>query len=179
MRPGSRIHFEDPFNSRHDFSHALAFLVAIALLVSIGVLVFRGTSWLVAGDLQASEIPVIAAKSVASSARTPVATVTSVSAVATSPPIAVVMAATPPPAPASTPSSGTQRYRIGNTGGDGAFLRRSPRLADRMNAWPDNTILVDLGEEASGDGLTWRKVQAPNGSTGYMPTQWLVAVPGQ
>jgi hypothetical protein len=185
MRPGGRVHFEDPYKSQHDFSHAIAFLVAIALLVGIGVLVFRGTAWLVAGDLQTADIPVIA-RSVAS-VRTPVATTATavpaatlgaVTAAPTSPPIAIIQP--PTPVPAATPSAtGTQRYRIGNTGGDGAYLRRSPRLADRLNAWPDNTILVDLGEEATGDGLTWRKVQAPNGSTGYMPTRWLVPVPGQ
>ena len=70
-----------------------------------------------------------------------------------------------PPAPA--------QWVVANTGGDGVYLRRTPKLDARMVAWPDNTTMVDLGEQATGDGLTWRKVRDPRGDVGYVPTQYL------
>jgi hypothetical protein len=74
-----------------------------------------------------------------------------------------------PPAPAP-PSSG----RVGNTGGDGVFLRHSPRLADRWIAWADNTPLTLLGAEADGDGQHWLQVRDPHNDVGWVPAQFVM-----
>lgn len=79
--------------------------------------------------------------------------------------------APPPQAPVAQTAPGG--WVVANTGGEGVYLRRTPRLDDRLVAWPDGTSLQDLGEEATGDGLTWRKVRDPNGNVGYVPTKWL------
>lgn len=78
---------------------------------------------------------------------------------------AAVGAATPP-----APAAG---WVVANTGGEGVYIRRSPRLADRIVAWPDGTPMQDLGEAASGDGVSWRKVRDPRGNVGFVPDQWL------
>lgn len=79
-------------------------------------------------------------------------------------------------ASSTTPVAGASnvaRWVVANTGGEGVYLRRTPRLDDRLVAWPDKTTMQDLGEEANGDGLTWRKVRDPAGNVGYVPTKWL------
>ena len=86
------------------------------------------------------------------------------------------------PAPASpnqNPAPAPAQWVVANTNGDGVYLRRTPRLDDRLVAWPDKTPMVDMGEEASGDGQTWRKVRDPRGNVGYVPTQWLVPAAGR
>jgi hypothetical protein len=91
-----------------------------------------------------------------------------------------------PPGPADAPPAGAAQapsaatagaravtYRVANTGGEGVFLRRTPRLADRLVAWPDGTRLQSLGEAATGDGVEWQKVRDPRGNVGYVPTRYL------
>jgi hypothetical protein len=86
-------------------------------------------------------------------------------------------AATAPPGrpdqPDTTPAVGAQ-IRIGHTGGVGAFVRRTPRLADRLVAWPDATVLEALGETAEGDGLLWIKVRDPGGNLGWIPAAYVL-----
>jgi hypothetical protein len=79
------------------------------------------------------------------------------------------------PAPGTSVPASPSQWVVANTGGEGVYLRRTPRLDDRLVAWPDNTRLQDLGEQATGDGLSWRKVRDPRGNVGYVPTQWLAA----
>jgi hypothetical protein len=74
----------------------------------------------------------------------------------------------------SAPSTGAA-LRIANTGGDGVFLRRTPRMLDRLVAWPDATRVESLGETAEGDGLPWVKVRDPSGNVGWVPMQYVVA----
>jgi hypothetical protein len=83
--------------------------------------------------------------------------------------------ATPRPLPTPTlaqPPAGTQ-YKVANTNGDGAYIRRTPRLADKIVPWPDNTPMEYLGEQADGDGLHWAKVRDPRGNVGWVPTRYL------
>ena len=77
------------------------------------------------------------------------------------------------PTPAAAAAQG--RMKIVNTGGDGVYVRRTPKLADRIVAWPDNTIVEFTGETADGDGTKWSKVRDPRGNVGWIPTQYLVA----
>jgi hypothetical protein len=83
----------------------------------------------------------------------------------------------PAGAPAPAAQAPPNGWVVANTGGEGVFLRRTPRLDDRLIAWPDGTPLQDQGEEATGEGLTWRKVRDPGGNVGYVPTKWLAPKP--
>lgn len=67
-------------------------------------------------------------------------------------------------------------YVVGNTGGDGVYIRRTTRLADRIVAWPDGTRMEALFEEQHVDGRLWRKVRDPRGNVGWVPAEYLVAV---
>jgi hypothetical protein len=67
---------------------------------------------------------------------------------------------------------------VGNTDGQGVFLRRTPTLADRLSlAYPDGTPLVVIGDDVDGDGHHWHHVGAPDGREGYVPVAYAVAVP--
>jgi hypothetical protein len=78
------------------------------------------------------------------------------------------------PAQTSAPAAPGAEMRIGNTGGVGAFIRRTPRLTDRLVAWPDATILQALGETAEGDGVLWINVRDPSGNLGWIPAGYVL-----
>ncbi len=94
----------------------------------------------------------------------------------------------PPPAPnpASRPSitpvnatptparTATVRWLVGQTDGEGVFLRASPHLSDKLDAWPDDTPMQEIGPPTTGEGLDWRHVRAPDGSEGWVPARYLV-----
>ena len=63
---------------------------------------------------------------------------------------------------------------VGNTRGQGVFLRRTRNLADRITAYPDYTPLVVLGPDTSANGITWKHVRTPDGKVGYVPAQYTV-----
>jgi hypothetical protein len=85
--------------------------------------------------------------------------------------------APPPPSAGATPQptavASQGRMKIANTSGDGVYVRRTPRMADRLVAWPDNTPIEFLGETAEGDGQKWSKVRDPRGNVGWVPSQYL------
>ena len=66
---------------------------------------------------------------------------------------------------------------IGNTGGIGVFLRRTPQATDRLKAYPDNTRLVVIGPDVGAEGRPWRHVRAPDGVEGYVPVQYTSSQP--
>ena len=202
MRSDSQVHFDDPFKARHDFSHATAFLIVMALLVGVGAIIFSGTSWIFRSDLVASDIPVVspAPTTLASTKPTVVAAANSGATPAATGPVPTAVSAQMPggsltqPSPTAAPQAPAQaailvatvvpvatpaatalagRLKVANTGGDGVFLRRSPSMGDRLTAWPENTVMEDLGEQVTGDGQTWRKVKDPRGQIGYIPVQYL------
>jgi hypothetical protein len=80
-----------------------------------------------------------------------------------------IFAATPsPPLPARFLLA-----HVGNTQGDGVFLRHTPRLSDRWIAWVDHTPLVMLGVEQDGDGQHWLQVRDPKNDVGWVPAQFV------
>lgn len=86
------------------------------------------------------------------------------------------LATTDPPTPptaAPSPTPPLPVLRIGGTGGMGAYLRATPRLADRLRAWPDGTLMQPTGDEATADGRHWRQVRAPDGVVGWLPADFL------
>jgi len=71
------------------------------------------------------------------------------------------------------PSSGEQAFlRIANTGGEGAYIRRTTNMDDRLRPWPDNTRLQVIGPDASTNGTQWKNVQDPAGNQGWIPVQF-------
>jgi hypothetical protein len=85
-------------------------------------------------------------------------------------------APTSTPQPTSTPSPVIPpRLIVGNTGGDGVYLRRTPRQADKIIAWPDGTVLSPTGQTVTGDGWDWYQVRDPKGNIGYVPAQYVSA----
>ncbi len=90
-----------------------------------------------------------------------------------------VIVETPAPVVAVTPTPALagKRMAVGNTGGDGVWLRRSPTLADRIRILVDGTQVDLTGDDVSGDGLTWKPVRDAQGNTGFIPAQYLVPVP--
>jgi hypothetical protein len=68
-------------------------------------------------------------------------------------------------------------FVVGNTGGEGVFIRRSPSLEDRILAWPNGTVMIPVGHERQVDGKLWENVVDPAGNEGWIPSDYLIAVP--
>ena len=74
--------------------------------------------------------------------------------------------------PTATPIAPTALY-VAHTNGEGVFLRRTPNLDDKLNAWPEGTRMEVLGEPKHEGGLTWAVVRAPDGQHGFLPAEYL------
>jgi hypothetical protein len=188
--------FPDPYQAREDVSHAAVFLVVLLLLIVVGAVLFFGSAWIFApSDVTARVLASPTAHNATNSRPTPAApptfsaptpvpplagvliqptpTPTTPATATAHPPTATVTVPAAPTATAKpTPPAGTAH--VGNTGGDGAYLRHTPRLADHWVAWPDNTSLVLLGNDADGDGQHWLQVRDPRNDVGWMPAQFVV-----
>ena len=81
---------------------------------------------------------------------------------------------TPQPTVSVQPEPAARTVYVGNTRGQGVFLRRTRNMADRIAAYPDGTQLVVLGPDTSANGITWKHVRAPDGKVGYVPAQYTV-----
>ena len=77
-----------------------------------------------------------------------------------------------------TPARETQggTYVVGNTGGDGVYIRRATDMADRIKAWPDDTEMVEVAGTVEAGGRIWRNVRDPDKNEGFVPDQYLVNV---
>lgn len=84
-----------------------------------------------------------------------------------------------PVASQNTPTVATAEATlfVGNTGGEGVYLRATPRMDDTLSPWPENTPMVVIGSRVEGDGHMWERVRAPDGSEGYIPAEYLVGRP--
>lgn len=187
--------FPDPYKARDDLSHAAVFLVVLLLLVVVGAVLFFGNAWVFApSDLTSRILASPTARNTSNSRSTPGAP-PAFSAPTSVPPLAgvliqptpgptmpatatarpsnatVTVPPTPPPQATSTP---LPVAHIGNTGGDGAYLRHTPHLADHWVAWHDNTPVVLLGNQTDGDGQHWLQVRDPLNNVGWMPAQYVV-----
>ncbi|MGH2459472.1 MAG: hypothetical protein ACRDIY_11470 [Chloroflexota bacterium] len=193
--------FPDPYDTRDDLSHAAVFLIVLLLLLSVGTILFFGNAWLFApvqipsflstsaNGIHAASTP-RPAEPPSFSAPTPVPPLAGVpfkptpngTPTATPHPSAATAAskAPTPGKPTTTPPSATPARtavptaRVGNTGGDGVYLRHTPHLSDAWIAWRDGTPLILTGAEADGDGEHWYQVRDPRGDVGWMPAQYVV-----
>jgi hypothetical protein len=84
---------------------------------------------------------------------------------------------TPPSVP-SPPSSGQagqagpERVEVVGTGTQGANLRAQPGLRGSvLRSVPGGSQLSVVGEDQDADGLTWRNVQAEDGTTGWLAVE--------
>lgn len=191
MSTGRDSRFPRPDDSRQDVSQATAFLVVLFLLIGVAAALFFGNAWIFAPittqslALRGSAQPVLALSLTTGSggqptivAPPPVKPLAAI-AVKTSPTSTTNSTVTPIPTlptphAIATPASGVQIATVGNTNGDGVFLRAAPRLSDKLSAWPDRTRVQLLGAEAVGDGQHWVKVQTSNGQVGWIPAQYLL-----
>lgn len=103
---------------------------------------------------------------------------------APAPPTTPPTLASPSPSPSPRPSpSATQASAsstlvyVANTDGQGVYIRKSPVMADRVQAYPDGTALTVVGPDVDGDGQHWKNVKAPDGLDGYVPSIYTDATP--
>ena len=81
------------------------------------------------------------------------------------------------PAVASASPTPTEWLTVAGTGGEGVYLRRTTRMADKLEAWPDGTPLRVVGRDAEAEGRLWKNVMDPDGQTGWVPDQYVVPSP--
>jgi hypothetical protein len=72
---------------------------------------------------------------------------------------------TPAPAPSAAPLGS---LTVAGTGGQGVYLRKSPRPDEKLQAWSDGTRLDRLGPDVDRDGLRWTPVRDPCGVSGWV-----------
>ena len=72
------------------------------------------------------------------------------------------------------PGAGPTTLVVGNTGGDGVWIRRTPAMADRLRAWPDRTVMQVIGTDQQAEGKAWTNVKDPAGNEGWIPAEYLV-----
>ena len=72
----------------------------------------------------------------------------------------------------ATPATTPRRFVVANTGGEGVYLRRTPRLADRDTAYAEGTQLIATGDDVHGEGQRWHHIRTPDGKSGYIPAQY-------
>ena len=86
--------------------------------------------------------------------------------------------ATPAPKPTNTPEAkASDTVWVGNTDGEGVYLRETPAMADRIRAYPDGTPLTIVGDDVEGEGQSWRRVRTPDGLEGYVPSIYTLDAP--
>jgi hypothetical protein len=146
------------------------------VLVGLGLLVVLAVQVLpFAGDRSASA-PASAARAAITPtpARAPLPTAAPPEA-AVAPAAPEEATATPEPA-ARPPAADPPAYRI-VAGGAGANLRSAPSTsAPIVRRLRDGTIVTNLNQQQSGDGMTWRRV-AENDAEGWVAAELLAPAP--
>ena len=93
---------------------------------------------------------------------------------------AVASPTTPPPAPKPTatteaPAASADTVWVGNTDGQGVYVRKTPVMADRAKPYADGTALTIVGDDVDGDGQHWKHIKTPDGLEGYVPSIYTVS----
>ena len=70
------------------------------------------------------------------------------------------------------------KWIVGDTGGDGVFIRRTADMDDKIKAWPDGTEMVVIGPDVTAEGRLWRNVEDPDGNAGFVPADYLLVPAG-
>ena len=174
-----------------DMGTATVFLVSFVLIVAVTVVLFSGIaiSPLSLGDLSqlgqstlgvkrpAVKLDVTAPATPQALGVVPVAGSPVSQNAAQAVPAPATPTPTAKPEPSATPTPEALRFQVGNTGGDGVYLRRTANLDDRLIAWPDRTVFEVVGEDVDASGVHWKHVRDPRGNVGFVPSQYLVPAP--
>ena len=84
---------------------------------------------------------------------------------------------TPIPQPAIQPTPVVERLRVSGTNGSGVNLRaRAGERGQRIKTVPEGTTLELVGADEQADGMTWRNVREPGGSTGWVAARFVARV---
>ena len=75
--------------------------------------------------------------------------------------------------PESTPDTRTKTCVVGNTGGEGVFIRSAPQTGEKIEAWWDGSKMVAIGPDEVAGGRSWKNVRDPDGNTGYVAAEYL------
>lgn len=66
---------------------------------------------------------------------------------------------------------------VAGTESTGLHLRKAPSLtSDVVDLLPEGTSVANMGQQAYDMGILWRLVRVPNGSTGWVASQYLQPV---
>jgi len=78
---------------------------------------------------------------------------------------------------AAQPTAAANVVYVGNTDGEGVFIRKTPVMDDKIRAYADGTALTIIGDDVDGDGQHWKHVRTPDGLEGYVPAQYTTSTP--
>jgi Bacterial SH3 domain len=84
--------------------------------------------------------------------------------------------AAPKPTEAPQPEKADTVW-VGNTDGEGVYVRSTPAMADRVRAYADGTPLTIIGDDVDVDGQQWKHIRTPDGLEGYVPAMYTVDAP--
>ena len=86
-----------------------------------------------------------------------------------------------PPTPTATSAPPTitttvepVTFYVGDTDGDGVYLRREAGGDERIKAWPDGTKMVRIGPFSVVGERSWENVRDPDGNEGFVPKPYLL-----
>ena len=79
------------------------------------------------------------------------------------------------PAPA-TPTAAGRAFIVSGTGGDGVRVRGAPG-GDPIGTAPEGARLEQIGPDRDVDGVTWRNVRLPDGTSGWVAAQYTTPAP--
>ncbi|MHB1007191.1 MAG: hypothetical protein ACYC3S_16345, partial [Chloroflexota bacterium] len=95
------------------------------------------------------------------------------------PTVTVVASPTPVPTATSTTTATGATVLVGNTGGDGVWIRKTLTASDRIRSWVDGTKMTVVGADQTAEGRVWKNVKDPAGNVGWVPTQYLIPAPSR
>ena len=85
-----------------------------------------------------------------------------------------VVIPTPIPQPAVQAPPVVERVRVSGTNGAGVNLRaRAGERGTRIKTLAEGTTLELIGADELADGMTWRNVREPSGSTGWVAAKFV------
>ncbi|MBV9133399.1 MAG: SH3 domain-containing protein [Chloroflexi bacterium] len=134
--------------------------------------------WLIGMALCASACSVLPGSAPAATPTTAAPTAAPAAAATPTRPAPVASpSAVPKPTNTAAPSASTTKVYVGNTDGEGVYLRKTPSMGDKLDAYADGTELTVVGDDVSNEGQTWKHVKTPDGVEGYVPAMYTTDAP--
>lgn len=159
----------NPYDEPDDLGHVVVFLLAVFLAVGVGGALYFGYDWVIRGNPDSDFNIVEGAR-----AGSPLPTSTGTPTLTPTPDFDATATAEAEATPTVVPTPVLRLARVGNTDGDGVYIRSSPSDENRLLAWPDNTVMVLLGPRTDAGGRTWVAVRDPRGNNGWVPAEYLI-----